>query len=328
MTFKHLGAASVVALVTACSPHQSAKQTSPTQAAYATYLAGDYGRAEQGYAAILASDPGNATALLGMGEVMEASGRTSEALSYYRRAVASRNGAIRVYNGRQDGVTEVAYRRMGMLGGNGTSYAQQAVPQPTLPDFQAPPMYVEPVTTYLTQQTYSAQPTYTSAPTTIYGSEPAMIAPMTQDVYAAPEIIVGYQGATTYAPAPVQYQAAPHAAVYAGIRARPCAVSGSARSVRAAADHVSADTRLCACTSDLRTGTAALYDVRAAGLRCHAGTPISRSRAVCPGDAIRARSAILTRTAVYASAEAAGLAASPRSGDVSVRSVDRGTAWL
>lgn len=228
MIIRHIGAASLVALIAACSQQHSGPQMSASDAAYSAFRAGDYARAEQGYAAVLATDPGNAVALLGMGEVLEATGRTSEALSYYRRAEASRNGAIRVFDGTQEGVTELAYRRIGELGGGHqvAGYAQPQAPAPSYAEFQAPPMYVEPQgytvqqtytpqqpaapTTYAVgqgyqpQPTYQPQPAYTAqpAPQPRYTMEPGYtVGPDNTSYYTSDGTIA----AQPYEPAPVQY---------------------------------------------------------------------------------------------------------------------------
>lgn len=180
MTYRILTAASLVALLAGCS--HEAPRMSPSEAAYSAYLAGDYAAAEQGYGAILASDPNNATALLGMGELMEAAGRTNEAVEYYQRAYAAQSGSIRVWDAgvMQDGVTEVAFRRLGGLSGHGVAYA--APVQAYEPQFEEPP-YVAPAIP--TEPVYSAPVT----PAPSY-AEPTHYEPVyTQPIEPAPSYV-------------------------------------------------------------------------------------------------------------------------------------------
>ena len=134
MTSRFLTAASVLALVSACSSQPGPSSLSPIQLANQALQAGNYSVAEQAYQGVLANTPNNPTAMLGLAQVYEATQRSNEAVDLYRKVSAAQSGAIRVFNdgsGRQDGVTELATRRLGQLGHGDMSGFE--TPQPALP---------------------------------------------------------------------------------------------------------------------------------------------------------------------------------------------------
>ena len=134
MTSRFLTAASVLALVSACSSQPGPSSLSPIQLANQALQAGNYSVAEQAYQGVLANTPNNPTAMLGLAQVYEATQRSNEAVDLYRKVSAAQSGAIRVFgdgSGRQDGVTELATRRLGQLGHGDMSGFE--APQPALP---------------------------------------------------------------------------------------------------------------------------------------------------------------------------------------------------
>ena len=139
MTSRFLTAASVLALVSACSSQPGPPSLSPIHQADQALRAGNYSVAEQAYKGILSSNPNDPTAKLGLAQVYEATERSNEAIDLYRQVSAAQSGAIRVFDGGsplQDGVTEVATRRLGQLG-HGDMGGFEA-PQPVAPVAQAP----------------------------------------------------------------------------------------------------------------------------------------------------------------------------------------------
>lgn len=119
MTIRSVTTMSVLALVSACSSQPGPSATNATAQAHNAFRAGNIAAAESAYDAALAANPKDASALVGLGEVYEKTGRKSEAIKLYTRARDQRSGAIRVWNdGRvmQDGITEIATRRLSVLG--------------------------------------------------------------------------------------------------------------------------------------------------------------------------------------------------------------------
>lgn len=228
MTIRLMTAVSVLALVSACSSQPGPSSLSATDIGYNAYRAGDYAAAEAAYSSALAANRGNEAAMLGLAEVYEITGRASEAAALYREINATRTGAIRVWNdGRalQDGVNEVAYRRLGAMGHQPTaSYAVPVAPAPTAySPAPAPTYYSEPApTTYAPAPAptyYSAEPAptvYSPAPT-VYTPEPVYTP--AQPVYSpapAPTIYSSEPVPVEYtpAPAPTLYSPAPAPTVY------------------------------------------------------------------------------------------------------------------
>jgi len=119
MTSRFITAASVLALVTACSSQPGPSSLSPLQQADQAFRAGNFSAAEQAYSGVIANSPNNPSAMLGLAQVYEATGRSDEAVDLYRQVSRAQSGAIRIWDDggqRQDGVTEVATRRLGELG--------------------------------------------------------------------------------------------------------------------------------------------------------------------------------------------------------------------
>ena len=117
MAIRLITAASVLALVSACSSQPGPSSLSPTQLADEALRAVNFQAAEQGYLNVLAGNPSNSIAMLGLAEVYDATGRTAQATDLFARVSAEQSGAIRVWDGgsQQIGVTEVASRRLGEL---------------------------------------------------------------------------------------------------------------------------------------------------------------------------------------------------------------------
>lgn len=223
MSARFLSAVSLVALVSACSSQPGPSSLSPAQQADEAYRAGNFAVAEQTYAGLLSVNPSNPTAMLGLAEVYEATGRTSEAAQLYARVAAARSGSIRVWNdggALQDGVTEVAMRRLGELGhGSMMSYAAPIVSAPMAYAAPAPTEYWPEDPVYALDQdgiVYFADPEATQpiretlfdSPEAAMMAAPTMAAPvMTAPTMSAP---MAYTPApVTYEPAPVAYQPAP-----------------------------------------------------------------------------------------------------------------------
>lgn len=210
MTIRLLSAASVIALVAACSDQASAPSgpaAAAVQQGQNAFLLGDYGAAEQSYRAALSADPGNAAALLGLAEVLEQTGRTPEALDFYRRAQSSGSGDIRVWefltesNLRrpQDGVTETAYRRLGALS-HGSGHQVGHYPDVMEQDFvdPAPAAYAPAPVETAPYDSYGVTPGYTLDSGSVYQPDPAMVGTPIYD----PSPI-------SYTTEPVGYQTAP-----------------------------------------------------------------------------------------------------------------------
>ena len=198
MTIRTIGAASLIALTAACSQQAPAPRATSGEAAHLAYLSGDLDRAEDGYLSILSDDPTDAAALLGMGEIAEAQGDRARAADYYRQAAERRSGDIRVwqpdvtYAEFQDGVTEVAHRRLGALG-HGTM-ARPAPAQPAYtyvePAHAAPAVITHPVESYTVIQ---GDPMIAPMPHEgghhggTYYADPAATQPIDFPVYQTPE---------------------------------------------------------------------------------------------------------------------------------------------
>ena len=262
MTIRFLTAASVLALVSACSSQPGPSSVSATDQGYSAFRAGDFAAAEQAYAAALSANPASEVAMLGLAEVYEQTGRGHEAANLYAQVHAARSGSIRVWNdGRamQDGVTETAGRRLGALGhGMG---GHTVVSHSTITEFEAP-AYVQPmayaapsvpaVTEYLPEN-----PTYAlDEDGIVYYADPEATQPISEPVFEAPQMMeyapampepmmaapthsgIVYQDApmvtpvevvvpapaapVTYQPQPMTYEAAPAAMTY---EAAPAAMS-------------------------------------------------------------------------------------------------------
>ncbi len=186
MTTRFITAASILALVSACSSQPASPPVSATDQGFTAFRSGNFAAAEQAYAAALSANPGNEAAMLGLAEVYEQTGRGQEAAALYAQLHASRSGAIRVWNdGRamQDGVREVAGRRLGALGHGAV------VTHSTMTEFQAP-AYAQPMphaapvaTDYLPDN-----PTYAlDEDGIVYYADPEATQPITDIVFEAPQ---------------------------------------------------------------------------------------------------------------------------------------------
>lgn len=205
MSYRFLTAASLFAVLTACSS-QGPSAVDPLTQGQNAYLSGDYGTAEAAYARVLDGNPSNGTALLGLAEVYEQTGRTAQAIEIYERIQTTRTGSIRVWNAggvTQDGITEVAARRLGVLGMASARSVAQA------PVAYTPPRqttYAAPVINqgYATEQRtviYTGDDAYYAdqAPRSIQAAVP--------QTYTAPAIQTAPVVQSYAAPAPVTYTA-------------------------------------------------------------------------------------------------------------------------
>ncbi len=132
MTIRSVTTMSVLALLSACSSQPGPSAVNATAQAHNAFRAGNIAAAESAYDAALAANPKDASALVGLGEVYEKTGRKSEAIKLYTRARDQRSGAIRVWNdGRvmQDGITEIATRRLSVLGHQEKAIAKSPKPK-------------------------------------------------------------------------------------------------------------------------------------------------------------------------------------------------------
>ncbi len=132
MTIRSVTTMSVLALLSACSSQPGSSAVNATAQAHNAFRAGNIAAAESAYDAALAANPKDASALVGLGEVYEKTGRKSEAIKLYTRARDQRSGAIRVWNdGRvmQDGITEIATRRLSVLGYQKKAIAKSPKPK-------------------------------------------------------------------------------------------------------------------------------------------------------------------------------------------------------
>ena len=119
MTLRFITAASVLALVSACSSQPGPSSLSPVQQGEQALRAGNFSVAEQAFKSALSAKPNDASAMLGLAQVYDASDRSAEAIELYSKVASARSGAIRTWNDggvMQEGVTEVATRRLGALG--------------------------------------------------------------------------------------------------------------------------------------------------------------------------------------------------------------------
>jgi len=119
MTIRFASAISLIAFVSACSSQPGPSGVSATEQGYNAFRVGNFSAAEKAYDSALAADPTDVTAMLGLAEVYEKAGRTSEAVKLYSRVQAQNSGTIRVWNDgyvKQQGVTELASRRLAALG--------------------------------------------------------------------------------------------------------------------------------------------------------------------------------------------------------------------
>lgn len=186
MTIRFLTAASVLALVSACSSQPGPSSISTVDQGYAAYRSGNFSAAEAAYSSALNTNPSSQAAMLGLAEVYEATDRASDAAALYAKVQAARSGSIRVWDDRQDGVTEVASRRLGALG-HGV-----AAPMPVA-EFEAPAI-VQP--THQSAPTVVAQPAYTQPAYT----QPAYTQPTyTQPIYTQPVAQEAWPENPTYA---------------------------------------------------------------------------------------------------------------------------------
>lgn len=219
MTTRFLTAASVFALLSACSGQPGPSSTSLVDQGYAAYRAGDFAGAEAAYRGALADLPTDEAAMLGLAEVMEATDRAGEAATLYRRVQAARSGTIRVWDdGRamQDGVTEVASRRLGALGHD--------------TGFQAPPVHHPVVSHSAPVSVWPEDPVYAlDEDGIVYYADPEATQPITEPVFESPDAAMTtyptfeqagpavvappssvYESAPmTYAPEPMSYESAP-----------------------------------------------------------------------------------------------------------------------
>jgi tetratricopeptide (TPR) repeat protein len=213
MTIRFLTAASVLALVSACSSQPGPSGVSATDQGFSAFRAGNFAAAEQAYDTALSANPSNETAMLGLAEVYESTGRAGEAAALYARVHAARSGSIRVWNdGRamQDGVTEVAGRRLGALG-HGMDVQQAPISHSTITQFEAP-AYVQP-TTFVQPTTYvqpqateylPENPTYAlDAEGIVYYADPEATQPIVEPVFEQPEMIKYAPAQPALLPAPM-----------------------------------------------------------------------------------------------------------------------------
>lgn len=223
MTYRFLTVASLFALISACSA-QGPSAVDPLTQGQNAYLSGDYGTAESAYNAALGANPSNGTALLGLAEVYEQTGRTAQAIEIYERIQRTRTGSIRVWGAGsvpQDGVTEVAARRLGLLGGTPRRAVAQAPVRAPAP--VAPTTYVAPQQTVYSAPAPVIDQSFNQQRTVVYTGEEAYYAgqapqsvqvavPQTfaaPPVYSAPEVYTAPIATETYslpvaAPAPIQ----------------------------------------------------------------------------------------------------------------------------
>ncbi len=239
MTLRFITAASMLALVAACSSQPGPSSLSPLQQADQAFRAGNFAAAEQAYNGVIANSPNNPTAMLGLAQVYEATGRSDEAVDLYRQVSGARSGAIRIWDDgspKQDGVTEVAMRRLGELGHG--DMGGFAAPQPVLPIVEpvaAAPLPVAPAPVVQAEawpenpvyaldsdgMVYYADPGATqrittpvfetraaaeqAAPTvsyqTIHQAAPIAVAPVVTQTYEAPAPV--FVAPTVAAPAPI-----------------------------------------------------------------------------------------------------------------------------
>ncbi len=172
MTIRSVTTISALALLSACSSQPGPSAVDASTQAYNAFRAGNIAAAEKAYDTALIANPNDVSALVGLGEVYEKTGRTSEAIKLYTQAQKKRSGTIRVWNdGRvmQDGLTELANRRLSALGHQEQAIAK--VSQPTAPVAKAPvqtarplglipPQPIAPVVAAPLQPIVSAAPLY------------------------------------------------------------------------------------------------------------------------------------------------------------------------
>ena len=196
MTLRLTAAASLLAILSACGSTE-APRADAAALGYEAYRAGDLERAEALYGEALAADPSDARALLGLGEVLERTGRAGQAQDYFARAGAANSGAIRTWRAQtaygdgyvyQEGVQEVAARRLGA--------ARHAAPRvAAVAPLAASPVYEMP----------SAAVAFEPATPMVYEAAPMEAqAPLPVAVQAAPIQAAPMRAApVAYAPAPM-----------------------------------------------------------------------------------------------------------------------------
>ncbi len=138
MSLRLVTAVSVAALISACSSQPGPSSLSPLQQGETALRAGNFAVAEQAFTSALSANPNDPSAMLGLAQVYDASNRSAEAVELYQKVAAARSGAIRVWNDggvRQEGVTEIASRRLGALGHGMDQRAAAPAPAPVV----APP---------------------------------------------------------------------------------------------------------------------------------------------------------------------------------------------
>lgn len=191
MKSRLIAATSILALVSACSFQPGPSSLSPLQLANQALQAGDYSAAEQAYSGILANSPDNATAKLGLAQVYEATDRSTEAVDLYRQVSSAQSGAIRVLDGglRQDGVTEVATRRLGALGHGMEAQVATPAPAPAAAPVPAPVVVAAPIPAPVVQtEVWPDNPVYAlDSNGIVYYADPEATQPVTMTVFETRE---------------------------------------------------------------------------------------------------------------------------------------------